>query len=233
MVDYTKKIPSFLETITGLICSPRDTIARLFSTIRPAHIGKILFFFYLLLSIPVITNFYTAHNQIEKSFNVNLLLLFLFPTVNLIFFIIFESLFLLVLGLHFSFRWLGAAVIYSSVPLLFIIITMYIFNYYGGQDIGHLNIALDDIVAYQNHYFKTIIPIILVIFPLLSILIFSFSLTQLTGGMFLSTLMITICSAIPFAMSLICSTALCNYLIEGSQKIIMDFFTAPWVALGL
>lgn len=233
MTDYTKKVPSFFETMIGLVCSPKDTVSRLFSTLRPAHTEKILIFFYFLLSIPIVANYLATHNQIEKSFNVNLLLLFLFPTINLIFFIIFESLFLFILRLNFSFRWLAAAIIYSAVPLVFIIITMYIFNYYGGQDIEHLNISLDNLVAYNNNYFKKIIPFILIIFPLLSILVFSFSLSCMTGCVFISTLIITIFSAIPFAMSLICTTAVCDYFLNGSLKIVMDFFTAPWDALGL
>lgn len=233
MTDYTKKLPSFFETMIGLLCSPRDTVRRLFSTLRPVHIGKILFFFYFLISIPIIANYLVTHNQIEKSFNINLLLLFLFPTINLICFVVFEGMFLFILRLNFSFRWLMAAIIYSSVPLLYIIITMYFFNIYGGQDLEHLNITLDRLIVYENYYFKTLIPIILVIFPILSILIFSFSLSCMTGCVLFSTIMITLFSAIPFAMSLISSTIICNYILNGSLEIIMRFLTAPWDALGL
>jgi len=214
--------PSFLATLSGLLATPSSTIQRLLLSERQPYVLTLLSLTILTLFAPILGVVFLYE---MTAYPVPVLVsLCAIPLVTLLFFFFAETLFLDLLGMPVGLRDVVALVAYASFPPTIMLLFVYIFNYAAE---GNLSIVLYLLTGnpLKNDQFLRVIPYATLIAHLSWLVVFYYGLRAYSSVHWLTSGMITICSAVPFYLSLAIAVAFAEVIRPGSLEILLQVVT--------
>ena len=224
------KEPSLIGTVVGLICAPKSTCEILLKAKRPRHVVSILALLYLIILAPIVITSFTTN---QPLYNTNsIAVLFAVFTIGLILFIIFEYLFLRLMAVKITIPRLTAAIVYSLIPLIGIILAMYVLNYCFNDNLIYISFVLNGL-ARGNPAANAFIPWILYIGAITSFLIYFFSLHAISEMLYPSSFITALLSVLPMALAALVASLISSVLIPGSVNKFISILQSPTSILGV
>ena len=222
MVKRYEEPPNFLEAIFGLIGAPGGTTETLLSNDDPPYGFSIFFCLFLTLFVPIAAQIYRYGPTAYDSTAIFSIFFVVFITILV--FLIIEGLFLQVLGLDLSLKQITAMIAYCTVPFMFAIWLIYLFNYFSTGDLSLLKMLMTGFSSEADR-FLAITPLAFFVSLLMVLLVFFYSIRILGQMHVINAAGITILSVVPLYLAFIVALLLGNSIRPGTFDLFMLILT--------
>ena len=224
MPNRSKENPNFLEALAGLIFAPGETVDVLLDTEPPPYGPTICLCLLLSIFVPILAQYAKYGMTIYNTDAVFALLLILF--FSILFFALFEALFLKLLGADFPITSLLSAIFYCMAPVLLAIWLVYAFNYYTVGRISVLNLILMDSWP-SGDVFLRVMPIVLGVVQLNLFLVFFYSVKKLCQMYSTTAFFVTLISLVIFWGSVMLSLLIAEMANTGTIRTFFKVVSSP------
>lgn len=223
MNTYTEK-RGFVSSFLGVAFEPSSAIEELFTEEAPPYSLPFLICLCCTIALPVIYQlamFGMTTYRVDVMLSVAIII-----AVTIGIFIIFESIFLAIVGISAPLPKLLAATAYATVPLTIALWLIYGFNYYYNGSLTLVTYLFSGHKSDVDPFLK-ILPYALWIVNLWVLLVFHYGLKTLSKMGELTSSFTTLMSLAPFYAALLISLYVGNLLRPGTFEIFLNVFTNP------
>lgn len=220
--DYDK--PNFLDAIFGLLFEPGTTVRTLLSYEKPPYGTTIILCLILSIYVPIVAQIAKYGSTIFNSDAILSLSLIIFFT--LLIFVLVEGIFLQLLGIQVSVRQLWSMVSYCVTPFVLAIWLIYLFNYLA---MGRLTlVTLFMTGSSLNHdKFIRIVPFAVLVAQLNVLVVFFHSVRYLGDMQWLTSVLVTFFSLIPFYVALFVAISIGEVARRGTIELFEKVLISP------
>jgi hypothetical protein len=216
--------PNFLEALFGLIALPGGATEDLLSQEDPPYGATIFLCLFLTLFVPIASQLYKYGVTVYD--NNAIFSIFFVIFITLLIFLIVEGLFLQILGVDIPLKHLTSMVAYCTVPFMFAIWLIYLFNYLSTGNLSLLKMLMTGF-SVESDRFLQVTPLAFFIAQLMVLLVFFYSIRFLGRMHFFTAFAVTLLSLIPFYLSFIIALLLGNSIRPGTFDIFMQIIASP------
>lgn len=194
-----KKV-GFIEALFGLLLTPRSVAEQLFAEENPPYVYTFFLIFILTIFVPMTVQIVLLELlQYRLDFFLSTLLV---VTLSLMIFVLYEAVFLRLIGVAVEVNQMIAAIAYSLTPLMIIIWIFYGLNIYFDGSLSVFTILLTDSGS-LNPSLVGLIPYLILVAQIGLILTFYCCLREIGDLYTSSALMVSILSMLPSYIALL------------------------------